>query len=86
MDATAAAAAVMTIAMDANAPQDSGRRGFCVTVGMDDVDMTDQHSVAEDKENNDVHAAGGEVEDPASKVTIAPRVLCPATYTPPLTR
>ena len=85
MDELAAAAAVVVIATDANAPDFSGRHGTGVIVGVDDVDMADEHAVAEDKENNDVHAAGGEVEDPASKVTIALLVLCPAPYTPPLT-
>ena len=76
MDALAAAAAVVAIATDANAPDDSGQRDICATVGVGDVDMADDASMAEDKENNDVHTAAGEIEDAASKVAIAPRMLC----------
>ena len=86
MDELAAAAAVVAIATDANALSDLGQRGTCITVSVGDVEMVDAHTVAEDKENNGVHAAGGEIEEAASKVTIAPRMLCPAPYTPPLTR
>ena len=86
MDELAAAAAVVAIATNANAPEDSGQRGTCGTVDVDDVDMPDQDTVAEDKENSQVNAAAREVEDAASKVIIALRVLRPARYNPPLTR
>ena len=85
MDELAAAAAVVTITTDANAPEDLGQRCACFNFGVGDVAMADEHNVSEDKENNDVHAAAGEVEDAASKVTIAPRVLRSAPYTKPLT-
>ena len=66
----AAAAAVVAIATDANAPEELGQRSACVNVGVGDVATAEEHNVSEDKENSDVHAAAGEVEDDASKVTI----------------
>ena len=86
MDELAAAAAVVAMATDVNAPEDLGQRDACVNFGVGDVAMADEHNVPEDKENNDVHAAAAEIEDAASKVTIAPRVLRPAPYTQPLTQ
>ena len=78
MDTLVDAAAVVTIACDANAPEDSGQRGSSVTVGLDDAAMADVHTTSDNKEDNDVHAAAGETEDALSKVTIDPAVLCPA--------
>ena len=86
MDEFAAAAAVVTMATDAIAPKDTGQCDACVIVDASDVSMADEQSVSKDKENNDVHAAAGEIEDAASKVTIAPRVLRPAPYTQHLTQ
>ena len=86
MDELVAAAAVVAMATNANAREDTGQRGIHVTVGVGDVEMLNDETMSEDKENNSVHAAGQDPEDAASKVTIALQMLRPEPYTPPLTR
>ena len=85
MTELAAAAAVVAMSIDDFAEEDLEQRGFCGAVGAGEVDVGNVEITTEDKENNNVHAATQDVEDAASKVTIALRVLQKATYTPPLT-
>ena len=86
MDELAAAAAVVAIATDANAPNDLEQRSFCGNIGDGRVEMLDVETMAEDKENNNVHAAAHEFEDAAFEVASAPPVLIRTPYTQPLTR
>jgi len=50
------------------------------------VDILNVEPTAEDKENNNVHAAAQDPEDVVSKVSFGPRMLQTAPYTLPLTR
>ena len=45
------------MATDANAPKDLEQRSVCGTVGAGEVDILNVEPTAEDKENNNVHAA-----------------------------
>jgi hypothetical protein len=71
MDELVAAAAVVPIVVDANAAGDVGQRGSGVTVSADDAVMPDVETTAEDKEHDSAHAAVGNPEDAASKVSSA---------------
>ena len=86
MDELAAAAAVVAMTIDDNAGSNVEQRGSCGTCGAADAAMADMDIVAVDKENINGHAAAGAVEDAASKVASAPRVLMRARQRPPLIR
>ena len=74
MDELAAAAAAVSMATEANAEDEMGQRGSCVTDNDKDAAMPDVESTTEDKENNSVHAAVANPEDAPSKVSIAPQI------------
>jgi hypothetical protein len=86
MDELVAATAAVGMATDANAPKDLEQRSVCGTVGAGEVDILNVEPTAEDKENNNVHAAAQDPEDVVSKVSFGPRMLQTAPYTLPLTR
>ena len=86
MDELAAAAAVVAIVTDANAPEDFGQRDICVTAGVAMMQWRHAETSAEDKENIKVHAAAGEPEDAPSEVPNAPPILLRTRSTQPLTR
>ena len=86
MDELAAAAAVVTMSIDDKAEEELGQRGSCVTVGACDATMADVDTSAEDKENNDGHAAVATPEDAPSKVPNASPILLRILLGPPLTR
>ena len=72
MDALAAAAAAVSMTMEANTEDEKGQRGSCGTDNDNDAAMPDVESRTEDKENNSVYAAGGNPEDAPAKVLISP--------------
>ena len=68
MDELLAAAAVVSMVIDANAEEEMGQRGAGGTVSAGDAAMTAAETLTEDKENDDGHAAGRRPEDAPSPV------------------
>ena len=74
MDELLAAAAVVSMDIEANAEGEMRQRGACGTAGADDCPMPAVESTTEGKENNNGHAAIANPEDAPSKVSIAPQM------------
>ena len=74
MDELVAAAAVVSIVIDANADGVVGQRGTGVTVSADDAAMPAAETLTEDKENDDGHAASLHPEDVPSQVSFATKM------------
>ena len=74
MDELVAAAAVVSMVIDAKAPGDVGQRSSAVNVSTDDAAMPAAETLTEDKENNDDHAAGRHPEDVPSQVSVATKM------------
>jgi hypothetical protein len=74
MEALAAEAAVAVMRMEDNAEAETGQRGSCFTVRVDDAAGDKMEAAAEGAAGSAGGAAAGLVEDVASKVPNAPRV------------
>ena len=86
MDALAAAAAAAAMDADGFAGGSIGQRAAPAAAAADDAQLPANEAMDVDKENDAPHAAAGEAEDAASKVSKAKRVPSDTPCVQPLAR